>query len=99
MAVEMLVGMDVANDEIYQQYRDAMAPILKQHGGAFSYDFRISEVLKSAAEGEINRVFTICFPSQNDLDAFFSDPDYLGVKAQYFEPSVNDFTIIASYTK
>ncbi len=61
MAMEMLVGLRVVNDEAYQSYRDAMTPILNRYGGGFGYDFKVSEVLKSRTEAPINRVFTIYF--------------------------------------
>lgn len=47
MALEMLVGLNVIDDEAYQSYRDEMMPILKNYGGGFGYDFKVSEVLKS----------------------------------------------------
>ncbi|EAR61344.1 hypothetical protein MED92_11474 [Oceanospirillum sp. MED92] len=44
---EMLVGLEVTDDQIYQSYREAMRPILEFYGGEFGYDFRVSEVLKN----------------------------------------------------
>ena len=55
MVYEMLVGLHVTNDEMYQAYREKMTPILIECGGGFGYDFRISEILKSQTDGEINR--------------------------------------------
>ena len=43
MAVEMLVGLNVIDDEAYQLYRDEMIPILLSYGGGFGYDFKISK--------------------------------------------------------
>ena len=64
MAYERVMGLEVIDDRIYQQYRDAMAPILTSYGGAFGFDFRVSEVLLSKTQDPINRLFTIAFPSQ-----------------------------------
>ena len=47
MALEMLVGLYVVDDEGYQSYRTEMTPILESYGGGFGYDFKITEVLKS----------------------------------------------------
>ncbi|NOU49783.1 DUF1330 domain-containing protein [Pseudoalteromonas sp. JBTF-M23] len=96
---EFLVGLEVSNDEVYSDYRRAMKPILNQYGGGFGFDFRVSEVLLSQVDEPINRVFTIHFPNQNAADSFFSDSDYLAVKARYFDSSVANTTIIASYEK
>ncbi|GAA5442841.1 hypothetical protein Misp06_01016 [Microbulbifer sp. NBRC 101763] len=96
---EMLVGLEVSNDDIYQAYRDAMTPILEAYDGSFGYDFRVSEVLKSESSLEINRVFTIRFPTEEMMSKFFSDPEYRTIKEKYFELSVQSTTIIAGYEK
>ncbi len=96
---EMLVGLEVSNNEIYAQYRAAMKPILSAYGGAFGFDFIVSDVLLSQVDVPINRVFTINFPSQEVADKFFAHPDYLQAKSQYFVSSVRNTTIIASYEK
>ena len=97
MAYERLMGLDVIDDQVYQQYRDAMAPILKSFGGSFGFDFRVSEVLLSKTEAHINRIFTISFPSQTRMEEFFSSADYVTVKEKYFDQSVRSKTIISLY--
>ena len=99
MAHEILVGLEVLDDEKYRQYRAAMMPILAQYQGAFGYDFTVSKVLKSPTQEPINRVFTLCFPNANNMDSFFSDAEYLTVKALYFTDSVASTTMISSYEK
>jgi uncharacterized protein (DUF1330 family) len=99
MSYEMLVGLNVLDDRMYQEYRDAMKPILAAYGGGFSYDFKVSEVLLSEAGSEINRVFTINFPDNEKMEDFFSNPEYLKVKETYFEGSVGSTIIISSYEK
>ena len=68
MPVEMLAGLNVVDDEAYQSYRDGMTPILESFGGGFGYDFKVAEVLKSATEAPINRVFTIYFPNEDSMN-------------------------------
>ena len=80
MAFERLVGLFVTDDELYQKYRDSMYPILKAYGGAFGYDFRVAEVLKSEVEEPINRVFTISFEDEKLMNTFFADEKYLQVR-------------------
>ena len=99
MAHEILVGLEILDDEKYQQYREAMQPILIKYQGAFGYDFKVSEVLKSPTKEPINRVFTLCFPSALNMDEFFSNPEYLKVKELYFKGSVGSTTIMSSYEK
>ena len=99
MAYEMMVGLTVADDAAYTRYREAMAPILSAHGGGFRYDFRIGEVLRTAAEHPINRVFAIYFRDRANQEAFFSNPEYLAVKAAHFEGAVDGTTILAEYER
>ncbi|PCK07539.1 MAG: DUF1330 domain-containing protein [Alteromonadaceae bacterium] len=99
MSYEMVVGLNVLDDQLYQEYRSAMKPILASYGGGFGYDFKVSEVLASETSNDINRVFTISFPSNTKTDQFFSDPEYIKVKSRYFEISVESTTIISSYEK
>ena len=96
---EILVGLEVSNNEVYDLYREAMKPILVTYGGDFGFDFIVSEVLLSQVEAPINRVFTINFSSQKIADEFFSDDEYLKVKEQFFTASVSNTTIIANYEK
>jgi uncharacterized protein (DUF1330 family) len=99
MAYERIMGLDVIDDQGYDRYRAAMMPILKSFGGSFGFDFKVSDVLLSKTEDNINRVFTILFPSKIQMDDFFSNPDYLVVKATYFNMAVKSMTIISMHEK
>ncbi len=99
MSYEMVVGLNVLDDDTYQEYRIAMKPILLTYGGKFGYDFKVSEVLLGETSDDINRVFTINFPDSDRMDGFFSDSDYIKVKMRYFDNSVSSTTIISSYEK
>lgn len=99
MSYEMLVGLNVLDDDKYQEYRVAMKPLLLTYGGKFGYDFKVSEVLLAEASEDINRVFTINFPDSDGMERFFSDPDYIKVRERHFEKSVGNTTIISSYEK
>jgi len=99
MSYEILVGLNVVDEKIYQQYRTAMKPVLHDYDGDFCYDLKISEVLKSESNENLNRVFTLNFPSVQQKDDFFSDPQYLQVKQKFFDRSVDSITIMASYQK
>jgi len=99
MAIEMLVGLNIIDDVAYQSYRDEIAPILTKYGGGFGYDFKIAEVFKSKTKEPINRVFTIYFANDDAMDAFFSNEEYLNIKARLFESSVTNTTIIAKWNE
>lgn len=99
MPYEMLVGLEVTDDDRYQQYRDAMGPILAEHGGGFRYDFSVAEVLRSASDHAINRVFTIHFADRAAKERFFAHPAYVQAKAAFFESSTGGLTVIAEYDR
>jgi len=97
MAFEMLVGLKIKDSQIYQQYREAMAPILENFGGGFRYDFWIKETLKSESKNPIDRLFSIYFKDKHSMEKFFSDSQYIEIKKKYFETSVEATTIISQY--
>jgi uncharacterized protein (DUF1330 family) len=97
--LEMLVGLNITNQEEYSNYRKHMTPLLEKCGGGFGYDFKISEVLKSQTEDSINRLFTIHFPSEKEMDTFFSNEDYIQIKKDHFVDSVKSTTIISTYER
>lgn len=99
MSYEMLVGLNVLDDQMYQEYRKAIKPMISEYGGGFGYDFKVSEVLLPEASSDINRVFTIYFRDRKAMDEFFSNPEYIKIKAQYFQNSVGNSTVISSYEK
>lgn len=95
--IEVLVALNVTDNKLYDLYRKEMTPILQNYGGGFSYDFKVSSVLKAKTDAPINRLFTIYFSNEVSKDAFFSNEKYLKIKEKYFEASVSDTTIIATY--
>ena len=99
MSYEMMVGLQVKNDAEYTRYREAMSPILKQYGGGFRYDFKVSEILKNDEGRPINRVFAIYFEDKNKMDEFFRNSDYLEAKSEFFDVSVEATTIISEYER
>jgi uncharacterized protein (DUF1330 family) len=92
-----IIGLHVRNGDLYRRYRDGMTPLLTRQGGAFGYDFVVSDVLKSEVKAQINRVFTMTFPDASVADRFFTDPEYLAVRKEFFEPAVGDVTVIGAY--
>ncbi|GAA0821168.1 hypothetical protein GCM10009111_27780 [Colwellia asteriadis] len=95
MAFERIMGLEVIDDKEYQYYREAMEPLLKRFGGAFGYDFKVAEVLRTKTVDNINRVFTITFPSEQVMTDFFANPEYLVIKQKHFHSSVKSTTTIA----
>ena len=99
MSYELIVGLQIKSDDEYTNYREAMGPILNSYEGGFRYDFKVSETLKNEEGRPINRVFVIYFGNKNKMDDFFNNPEYLKVKSQFFDASVESTTIISEYER
>jgi uncharacterized protein (DUF1330 family) len=97
MSYEMTVGLMVADQDLYAQYRKEMRPLLERAGGAFRYDFEVARVLQSEGGAEINRAFVLQFPDRSSKERFFADPRYLDIRRRFFEPAVKATAIIAEY--
>lgn len=90
--IETLMALNVSDPEKYAQYRAAMSPLLERHGGSFGLDVWVSEVLRSPVQQPFNRLFTIAFPSVEQREAFFANPEYQAIRKALFEPSVTATT-------
>jgi uncharacterized protein (DUF1330 family) len=99
MTYERIMGLEVIDETMYQDYRTAMTPLLNSVGGDFGFDFIVSKVLRSKTEDNINRVFTIDFPSKEIMDDFFNSADYVAIKNQYFDRSVKSKVVISLHEK
>ena len=71
--------------------------VLEKIGGGFRYDFVVAKTLKSQVSHDINRVFTIYFPSVEAKNSFFSDQEYLTIREKFFDNSVTNTAFIAEY--
>jgi uncharacterized protein (DUF1330 family) len=92
-----LVGMHITDPDLYAEYRRQMTPLLEQHGGSFGVDVWVQEVLRSSAEEPFNRLFTIQFPDEEKLEAFFAHPEYKAIRDRYFEPAVASFAELGRF--
>jgi uncharacterized protein (DUF1330 family) len=97
MPYQMTVGLAVADDACYSQYREEIAPLLEAAGARFCYDFRIGQTLKSEAGHEINRLFMLQFPDRGARKRFFTDPQYIAIRSRLFERAVAAATVLAEY--
>jgi uncharacterized protein (DUF1330 family) len=97
--VKKFMGLYVIDEDEYQRYRKGMMPILDSFCGSFGFNFKVYKVLLSKTDDQINRVFTIEFPSKEVMANFFSDPNYLDVQKKHFANSVSSKTIISIHEK
>ena len=97
MAFEMIVALFVADQQIYSQYREEIAPLLAAEGGRFRYDFAVAQMLKGDAGHDVNRLFILQFPDRAAKERFFSNPHYTAIRGRLFPKAVEAITVIAEY--
>ena len=95
MPYQMVVGLHVADQEMYSRYRKEMRPLLAAEGGSFQYDFEVNRSLVNSAGHPINRVFVLTFPDAQAKERFFADSRYRAIRADLFENAVHGTTVIA----
>ncbi|MFO0559398.1 MAG: DUF1330 domain-containing protein [Polyangiales bacterium] len=95
--VEILVGVNVVDPEGYARYRAEMTPLLEAHGGRFVVDVQVAKVLRSPEETPFNRMFTIRFESEAQLDRYFELDAYRAIRKRHFEPSVSATVWLGRY--
>ena len=87
--IEILLGLKVDDADGYAQYRAEMTPLLALHGGSFPFDAEVAQVLRPEEGADLNRVFCMRFPSEEQMTAFFEHPEYLEIRQRLFSPSVS----------
>ena len=83
-----LFGLEVTDDAGYARYREAMAPILARHGGAFGCDFVVARVLCSGRARASIACSRSCFRTPEVATGSSRTRAYRAVRKQWFEPSV-----------
>lgn len=97
MPIDRLVGVRVSDEAGYRTYRARMTPLLEAQGGRFVVDVRVEEVLRAPDQANFNRLFTIRFPNQAAMEAFFDSPAYQAIRAEHFVPSVSETATLGLY--
>jgi uncharacterized protein (DUF1330 family) len=95
VAYEVTFGIQVMDEVMYADYRKGISALLRDHGGRFRYDFKVSDVLISESDSPINRVFIIEFETKAQKEALFANPEYLAIKAKFFHPSVGSTVLLS----
>ncbi|MEZ4667954.1 MAG: DUF1330 domain-containing protein [Anaerolineae bacterium] len=74
MTAYVLAMMSIHDPETYRKYTDRTPPIVKKYGGKFLT--RGEQVVTLEGEEYKDRLVILEFPSQQQAEAWFADPDY-----------------------
>lgn len=92
---EMTVVLEVADSELYAQYRQEVQPLMAASGACFRFDFEVAKTIHNEAGGKLNRIFIGQFPDRATRDRFFADPVYREIKKRLLEPAVRRFLVVS----
>jgi uncharacterized protein (DUF1330 family) len=95
--IEILTVARVTDADTYGRYRAEMTPLLEARGGSFGVDVIVDRVLHPRDAAGFDRLFTIRFPSLEEMEAFFGDPRYLEIRRRLFDPSVAEIRRLGRY--
>lgn len=74
--VYMLVNLKINDAEEYRIYEKGFFPILKKHNGSFVTFDDNPIVLEGEQPAQFDRVIMFSFPSEQDADNWWADPEY-----------------------
>ena len=93
-----LVGAYIANQQGYQDYRDRMKLLLDKVEGVFEYDYHAVATQMSTRGTQYNRLFVLSFPDEEVSKQYFASGEYQAIRAEFFDTSVAEIAILASWT-
>jgi uncharacterized protein (DUF1330 family) len=79
MAAYMIVNIEVRDPDAYEEYKNAVPPLIRKHGGEYLVRGGLCEVLEG--DWKPSRVVLFRFPNMQSIHAFHDDPEYLPLKA------------------
>jgi uncharacterized protein (DUF1330 family) len=90
MPAYVIAMMSIHDPETYKKYTDATPPIVKKHGGKFLT--RGEKVTTIEGEEYKGRMVILEFPSEDHVQAWFADPEY--VKARVWRHAASHARIL-----
>lgn len=98
MSYQILVGANITDQHMYEEYRRQMFPLLSKSKGEFLYDFNATPLEMGKLGQNYNRVFVISFPDENTKTGFFADPDYLKIRQTLLLGAVSEIEQISHWS-
>jgi len=104
--VYTLLEMTVHDDATYQQYREAVAPIIAAHGGRYlvragaeRFDADPSaQTVSPEGDWRPDRIIVLKFPSRAALDGFVASPEYRAVAPLRAASATTRSLVVNRYT-
>ena len=90
MPAYVIAMMSIHDPKTYKKYTDLTPPIVKRHGGKFLT--RGEKVTTIEGEEYTARMVILEFPSEDHVQAWFADPDY--VKAKVWRHAASNARIL-----
>ena len=81
VTVYMVVNLKINDAETYRIYEKGFFPILKKHNGSFITFDETPVCLDGEQPAQFDRVIMFSFPSEQDADNWWADPEYQELSA------------------
>lgn len=92
---KLIFALKVTDSSVYQNYRDAISPIMDRLNVKVLKEYQISDVLHSQDEDDqVSRLAVFGFPNESSKLQFFNDPIYLEAKTLFNASTKNFIKII-----
>lgn len=92
-----LVGAQISDQQGYQDYRDRMRVLLDKVEGTFEYDYHTVATQMATKGQHYNRLFVLSFPNEEVSKQYFASPEYQAIREAFFDASVADIQILATW--
>ena len=97
MSKTVVLGLSVTNQEMYQEYREKLDPVLKEVGAKVILDVEVGNVRINPTETNFNRLIFIKFNNAESMKLLNEHPTYLSLKNSLFVPSVKQTVPLAKF--
>jgi uncharacterized protein (DUF1330 family) len=78
MSAYFIVQATISDESQYQKYREAVVPLINNHGGRLVIRAGKSDLLEGSSDAR--RLVVFEFPSMDAIRAFWNSPEYVPVK-------------------
>lgn len=94
-----MIGVNVLDNDKFDEYCHAIQPLLAIYDGRFCYDFKIPNNCIASRHQHINRVFAVQFSSKDHMNAFFADREYLKTRGRHILKSIGGEQFVFGFEK
>jgi len=94
---QVFVRLRVLDDKRFDEFHSAIKPVLSRYHGQLGYEFTVPASLLARHSHKVNHVFTLSFASEQWMESFFVDSEYLKTRGRHILKSFATEQFIFGY--